>query len=340
MDEFQLIQRYFVRDGAAEDIVTGIGDDGAVLRPRPGKDLVAVIDTLVETVHFPQAFDPADLGFRAVAVNLSDIAAMGAEPRWMTLALTLRAADDAWLAGFAGGMRAAADPHDVILVGGDTTGGERVVATVHITGFIEAGAAIVRSGARIGDRIYVSGTIGDAAAGLVLLNGTAGHADPVSRSGRPKATPAGLHPPPDLERAGDTTTGKYLVSRFTRPTARVALGRALAGTASAAIDISDGLYGDLAKLLEASGVGAEVDIGRLPLSPALTDCFGVEQAREFALSGGDDYELCFTAPEMPDTEIAGVPVTAIGRVTAKPGIVLTENGKLVSYEDRGYVHFR
>ncbi len=324
VDEFELIRRHFVRDSAAGDVVLGIGDDGAVLRPPPGKELVAVIDTLVETVHFTQGFDAADLGFRAVAVNLSDIAAMGAEPRWMTLALTLSRADDDWLAGFAQGLRDAADPYAARLVGGDTTRGETIVVTVHVTGFVDAGSAILRSGARVGDTVYVSGTIGDAAAGLTLLQDAAAGVGPAS----------GFRP----SRGGETAA--YLVSRFRRPTARIRLGRALAGVASAAIDLSDGFHGDLGKLLEASGVGAAIDIGRLPLSPALIDGFGIEQARRFALSGGDDYELCFTAPEMSDTEIAGVPVTAVGRITGTPGIVLTENGKTVPYEDRGYVHFR
>ena len=386
VDEFELIRRYFVRDSAADDIragiVVGIGDDGAVLRPPPGKDLVAVVDTLVEAVHFLEAFDAADLGFRAVAVNLSDIAAMGAEARWMTLALTLRSADEAWLAGFAEGLRAAADPHGVMLVGGDTTSGERIVVTVNVTGFVAAGAAIPRSGARIGDTVYVSGTVGDAAAGLALLkdavvnsrpasesshpadeaavadstSGSDGSADvaatPYSGSGRSAdaaATPySGSARSADVAATNDSgsehsdalaATG-YLISRFRRPTARLALGRALAGVASAAIDLSDGLYGDLAKLLEASGVGAEIDVGRLPLSQALIDSFDTTTARRFALSGGDDYELCFTASGPIDAEIAGVPVTAIGRVTGAPGIVVTDNGKVVPYQDRGYVHFR
>ena len=386
VDEFALIRRYFVRDSAADDIragiVVGIGDDGAVLRPPPGKDLVAVVDTLVEAVHFPEAFDAADLGFRVVAVNLSDIAAMGAEARWMTLALTLRSADEAWLAGFAEGLRAAADPHGVMLVGGDTTSGERIVVTVNVTGFVAAGAAIPRSGARIGDTVYVSGTVGDAAAGLALLKDAVVNSRPASESSRPVAEAAvadstsgsdgsadvvattysgsgrsadtAARPYSRPARSADVTAANdsgaehsdepaatgYLISRFRRPTARLALGRALAGVASAAIDISDGLYGDLAKLLAASGVGAEIDVGRLPLSLALTDSFDPATARRFALSGGDDYELCFTASGPVDAEIGGVPVTAIGRVTGVPGIVVTENGKLVPYEDRGYVHFR
>lgn len=372
VDEFELIRRYFVRDSAADDIragiVVGIGDDGAVLRPPPGKDLVAVVDTLVEAVHFPEAFDAADLGFRAVAVNLSDIAAMGAEARWMTLALTLRSADEAWLAGFAEGLRAAADPHGVMLVGGDTTSGERIVVSVQITGVVQAGAAIPRSGARAGDTVYVSGTIGDAAAGLTLLKDAVVDSRPASGPDRPEDKAAvadstsGSEASIDVaartysgparsndvaakacsgsERSDELAGTGYLISRFRRPTARLALGRALTGVASAAIDISDGLYGDLAKLLAASGVGAEIDVGRLPLSRALTDSFDIATARGFAMSGGDDYELCFTASAPVDAEIAGVPVTAIGRVTGAPGIVVTDNGKVVPYEDSGYVHFR
>ena len=358
VDEFELIRRYFVRDSAADDIgagiVVGIGDDGAVLRPPPGKDLVAVVDTLVEAVHFPEAFDAADLGFRAVAVNLSDIAAMGAEPRWMTLALTLRTADETWLAGFAEGLRAAADPHGVMLVGGDTTSGERIVVSVQITGVVQAGAAIPRSGARAGDTVYVSGTIGDAAAGLTLLKDAVVDSRPASGPDRPEDKAAvadstsGSEASIDVAartysgpaRSNELAGTGYLISRFRRPTARLALGRALTGVASAAIDISDGLYGDLAKLLAASGVGAEIDVGRLPLSRALTDSFDIATARGFAMSGGDDYELCFTASAPVYAEIAGVPVTAIGRVTGTPGIVVTDNGKVVPYEDSGYVHFR
>ncbi len=344
VDEFELIRRYFVRDAAADDIgagiVVGIGDDGAVLRPPPGKDLVAVVDTLVEAVHFPQAFDAADLGFRAVAVNLSDIAAMGAEARWMTLALTLRSADEAWLADFAEGLRAAADPHGVMLVGGDTTSGERIVVSVQITGFVQAGAAIPRSGARAGDTVYVSGTIGDAAAGLTLLNDAVVNSRPASGPNRSEDKAVAADSTSGSEAPMDVAAAGYLISRFRRPTARLALGCALTGVASAAIDISDGLYGDLAKLLTASGVGAEIDVERLPLSPALTECFDIETARRFALSGGDDYELCFTASEAVDAELAGVPITAIGRVTDATGIAVTANGKALPYEDSGYVHFQ
>ncbi len=307
MDEFALIRRYFDRAIQATGVRTGIGDDGAVLAPTPATELVTVIDTLVEGVHFPTGFSPSDIGYRVVAVNLSDIAAMGASPRWMTLALSLQTAAEDWLEAFSEGMFAAAIEHNVALVGGDTTHASQVVATVQITGEVEEGAAILRSGAKAGDTVYVTGTVGDAAAGLYgLING-----EPV----------------------------KQLVSRFARPSARVRYGQALVGIANAAIDLSDGLYGDLNKLLIASGVGAEIDVARLPISHALGDNFSLERQRSFALGGGDDYELCFTASgELPDSGI--MPVTAIGTVTEATGLVCKLGGDIVPFDDSGYRHFQ
>ena len=308
MDEFQLIQRYFVRANEASGVITGIGDDGAVLRPDAGFDLVTVIDTLVEGVHFPADLDAADIAYRAVAVNLSDIAAMGARPRWMTIALTLSQADEAWLGAFAGGLFSAASEHDVALVGGDMTSGEQTVVSVQITGDIAKDAAILRSGASPGDTIYVTGTVGDAAAGLELT--LAGRSD------------------------------KYLQSRFCRPTARVRYGQLLCGVASAAIDVSDGLFGDLGKLLAASNVGAEIDLCNLPLSDALQANFDPDSQRRLALSGGDDYELCFTAAgkSLPDAE--DLLVTPLGRVTSGDSIVCRDERGIVEYDDSGYLHFR
>jgi thiamine-monophosphate kinase len=316
VDEFELIQKFFVRPDEAASVIIGIGDDGAVLRPPMGKDLVTVVDTLVEGIHFPSNIKDTEaesLGYRAVAVNLSDIAAMGAEPRWMTLALTLSEVNDSWLSFFANGLHDAAKQHGVALVGGDVTSGENVVVTVQITGHIDPGRAICRSGARVGDTIYVSGDVGDAAAGLFLLQN---------------------RPETHLEPHG------HLYDRYWFPTARVALGSSLLGRASAAIDVSDGLYADLGKLLTASGVGAKLDLDKLPISTALTTCFDKEQQRKFALSGGDDYELCFTSANEIPGEIAGVPVTAIGEVTAKSGIVCHEADRIVPYQDSGYLHFQ
>jgi thiamine-monophosphate kinase len=308
VDEFELIERFFARAVDSGGVITGIGDDGAVLRPDPDKDLVNVIDTMVGGVHFPNDIAPADLGYRIVAVNLSDIAAMGARPRWMTLAMTLTGADEQWLAEFASGLFDAADEHDVLLVGGDTTGGEQLVVTVQINGDIAQGQSILRSGACVGDTIYVTGTVGDAAAGLEL-----------TQAGRPD---------------------DFLAQRYLRPNARVECGQALAGIASAAIDVSDGLYGDLQKLLSASGVGGEIDLDRLPLSAELTDAFDKQDQRRLALSGGDDYELCFTsAEELPD-EVAGIRVTAIGRVTEGNDLLCRDANGIVEFEGSGYLHFQ
>jgi len=307
VDEFALIRRYFDRAIQATGVSTGIGDDGAVLVPTPGNELVMVMDTLVEDVHFPSGTDPADIGYRAVAVNLSDIAAMGATPRWMTLALSLQTANEEWLELFSEGMFAAAAEYDVALVGGDTTHANQVVVTVQISGEVAAGAAILRSGAHPGDIVYVTGTVGDAAAGLYgLINGE---------------------------------SVRELANRFARPSARVKYGQCLPGVATAAIDVSDGLFADLGRLLTASGVGAEIDIGQLPISTALSENFTLERQRSFALGGGDDYELCFTAPgEVPDPGV--MPLTAIGTVTETMGLVCKLDGDVVSFDDSGYRHFQ
>lgn len=306
MDEFELIRRFFDRQVSASGVVVGIGDDGAVLRPDSGRDEVQVIDTLVEGVHFPVGLDAADIAYRVVAVNLSDIAAMGARPRWMTLALTMPAKDEHWLAAFSTGLFEAAAAFDVALVGGDTTRGDTVVATVHITGDVAPGEAVLRSGAKPGDSIFVSGTIGDAAAGLDLLQ-------------------RGEHDP-------------YLVRRFLRPSARVALGLRLPGRASAAIDVSDGLLADLTKLLQASGAGGELLLERLPISEALKARFDEPRRTELVLAGGDDYELCFTAT--PASVVDLPDVTEIGRVTPGDGVVCQRDGKVVEYQNHGYRHFQ
>jgi thiamine-monophosphate kinase len=316
VDEFELIRRFFVREDEAASVITGIGDDGAVIRPPTGKDIVTVVDTLVEGVHFPRdvlAPDANFIGHRAVAANLSDIAAMGAEPRWMTLALTLREVDKTWLTRFSAGLHELAASHGVVLVGGDTTRGDATVVTVQITGIVDPGRMICRSGAKPGETIYVSGDIGDAAAGLYLMQ----------------------NPPEQFLGPHD-----YLQGRFMFPTPRVALGRSLANKASAAIDISDGLYGDLEKLLVASATGAELNLDSVPMSLSLRSSFDKEQQRQFALCGGEDFELCFTSPESLPSEIEGVQITPIGKVTNKSGIVCREKGDVVPFKDSGYRHFQ
>jgi thiamine-monophosphate kinase len=306
MDEFDLIRRYFDRDGETPGVVVGVGDDGAVLTPDTAKQQIQVIDTLVEGVHFPPDTKAADIAYRAVAVNLSDIAAMGATPRWMTLALTLSDASEQWAASFSSGLFEAADKYNVALVGGDTTSGPIVTVTVTITGEVETGAALLRSGAKRGDGIFVTGTLGDAAAGLKLL-----------QSGE---------------------TDDFLVQRFLRPTPRITTGRALAGKANSAIDISDGFAGDLKKLLAASAVGGEIDIDKLPLSESLRERFAAEEQWHLALCGGDDYELCFTAPRDAVKDIPGI--TEIGCVHESAGLVCRRNGDIVEVDDSGYRHFQ
>jgi len=305
VDEFELIARYFSGHDDAAGVVVGVGDDGALLEPTPGMQQIQVIDTLVEAVHFPKTMQAADVGYRAVAVNVSDIAAMGGRPRWMTLALTLSRKDESWVAGFADGLLEAAREYGVALVGGDTTSGDAVVATVHVTGEVAPGQALLRSGAVPGQTVYVTGTVGDAAAGLALIQ-------------------QGAH-------------DDFLVRRFLRPSARVDAGLALAGRASSAIDVSDGLVGDLGKLLAASGAGAEIDIGRLPLSDALSARFTPSEQQRFALTGGDDYELCFTAEPGAVAGMAGI--TPIGVVTAGSGVVCRRDGIVVDVDDKGYRHF-
>jgi thiamine-monophosphate kinase len=306
VDEFGIIQRFFSREDVSGGVVTGVGDDGAVIEPTPGLYQVQVIDTLVEGVHFPSNMPAADVGYRAVAVNLSDIASMGARPRWMTLALTLWDKDESWIEAFASGLFEAAGAYDVALIGGDTTRGDEVVASVHITGEVAADDMLLRSGAREGDTIYVTGTLGDAAAGLSLFE------------------------------AG--TRDGFLVARFLRPSARVREGRRLAGRARAAIDLSDGFVGDLRKLLDASGVGAEIDVDKLPMSDALCGRFADEEAMTFALTGGDDYELCFTAQPDDVADVDGI--TAVGVITGGSNLVCRRDGVAVDVDEAGYRHFR
>jgi len=306
MDEFDLIRRFFDRDGAMPGVAVGVGDDGAVLTPNPEQQQIQVVDTLVEGVHFPPNSTPADIAYRAVAVNLSDIAAMGADPRWMTLALTLSDSSEQWVASFSSGLFEAADKYKLALVGGDTTSGPIVTVTVTITGEVESGAALLRSGAKAGDGIFVTGTLGDAAAGLDLLQ----------------------HGEPD----------EFLVQRFLRPTPRITTGRALVGKAHSAIDISDGLAGDLKKLLTASGVGGEIDIDKLPLSGSLRERFTPDEQQQLALCGGDDYELCFTAPREAVKDIPGI--TEIGSVQDSTGLICRRNGDIVEVDDSGYRHFQ
>jgi thiamine-monophosphate kinase len=314
LGEFDIIANYFARRPARTDVPLGIGDDAAVLNVRGDRRLVLAMDTIVEGVHFLAGTAAEDIGYRVLAVNLSDLAAMGAEPAWMSLSLSLPRADEAWLDGFAKGLFELADAYDVALIGGDTVRGPLVV-TVQIGGWIEPDRALTRAGARPGDAIFVSGVPGEAAAGLALL-----------RDGR-----------------ADGDAARHLRTRFLRPVPRVALGRTLRTVASAAMDISDGLLADLGKLCAASGCGAELTLDALPRSAALSACFDPDTSLRFALTGGDDYELLFTVPEAAAAVLvpspAGVPVTRIGTIRAQPGVDCLLRGSPYRLERAGYDHF-
>jgi thiamine-monophosphate kinase len=296
LTEFELIERYFRRP--ARNAVLGVGDDAALIAPSPGFEIAASVDMLVEDRHFFAGTEAEALGHKTLAVNLSDLAAMGATPRWALLALALPAVDEAWLAAFARGFFALADAHGVDLVGGDTTRGPRNLC-VTVLGEVPAGKALRRSGAKGGDSIWVSGKLGDAALAIA------------HRLNRIRLEGADLA---DCEGA------------LGRPAPRVALGLALRGIASAVIDVSDGLVGDLGHVLDASHIGATIDIDALPHSSALDRQLGGanrEIALQCLLAGGDDYELCFTAPRARDGAIAalgdklGLQLTRIGIATAQ-----------------------
>jgi len=317
MDEFALIRRFFDRPMQDESVRLGIGDDAALIAPEPGHELICAVDTIVAGTHYPADLPPFDVGYRSVAINLSDIAAMGGRPRWMTLALTIPNADTDWLSLFAEGLFTAAVDANVSLVGGDTTRGEITVISIHLLGDVDPDKAIKRSGAKPGDSIFVTGAPGDAAAGLSLLE-----------SG-----------------SDQTSESEYLIGRFVRPTPRVAFASSVARLANAAIDISDGLYADLRKLLLASTTGAIVELSQLPLSAGILAKFDYDDAVNLALGGGDDYELCFTASRSDDDDVHEiakqhqVTVTRIGKVVSGEGIACTRDGAPFEYADPGYRHF-
>ena len=319
-DEYALIRRYFQDLTAArDDVVRGIGDDAAVLTVPAGHELVVSTDTLVCDVHFPAATAPADIGFKSLAVNLSDLAAMGAEPRWATLALTLPAADASFLEPFCRGFAESARDQCVALVGGDLTRGPLSI-TVQIMGTVPAGAALLRSGARPGDQIWVTGELGSAALGLALVQGR--------------------HP-------GLGSEFDACVRRLNRPEPRVHAGLLLRDVASAAIDVSDGLFTDLNHVMRASGVGAQVELARLPLGAALMALSGEPERWQYALGGGDDYELCYTVPAAQAAGLAwrlqasGCAATCIGAVTTGTGVRwLSAGGAPVDFSgSTGFQHF-
>ena len=304
MSEFELIRRFF-RGRRGPGVVLGPGDDAAVLQPGAGMQLVMTMDTLVAGRHFPEDLPAADIGWRSLAVNLSDLAAMGADPRWCLLSLSLPSADEHWLAEFCAGFDRLAEQAGITLVGGDMVRGPLSI-TVQACGEVPAGRALLRSGARPGDRLCIAGVPGEAAAGLAQWQ-------------------AG-------ERHG------ALVNAFCRPSPQLDLGRRLRGLASACIDISDGLLADLSHLLaESGGLGAVVELARLPLSPALQTWGDDARRRHVRLAGGDDYLLLFTVPPMFNLSPQW---REIGRIEARAGLrVLDEQGRPLSPLPAGWDHF-
>jgi thiamine-monophosphate kinase len=333
MGEFDLIDRFFKRPAGRSPLAQhppsrvslGVGDDCALLAPAPGMQLAVSCDMLVEGRHFLSTVDPQRLGHKALAVNLSDLAACGAKPLAFTLALSMPRVDEAWLDGFSRGMFALADTHGCALVGGDTTQGPLNIC-ITVFGEVPAGQALLRSGAKAGDDIYVSGTLGDARVALEVFRG-------------------GLQMPADVF--------EFVRGRMEQPTPRVALGQALRGIATAAVDVSDGLLGDLGHILRQSKVGARIETAVAAglmagevLAMRATGFLSPEKQLEYVLAGGDDYELVFTAPPasretvMAASRASGTAVTRIGRAEPEPGVRLVDaGGNLLQRHYASFDHF-
>ena len=319
MNEFDIIKHYFTVANHRKDVVMGPGDDCAILQV-PANTLLAVsTDTLVSGVHFFADMDPAALGHKALAVNLSDLAAMGADPCWVSLALTLPEVDHDWIKQFCAGFFELAEYYNVALIGGDMTKGPLSI-TVTVQGTLPEGKGLMRSGAGVGDGIYVTGTLGDAALGLQQVLGNI-------------AVPAEHQ--------------EFVRNKFEHPHPRILVGQALRDVATSALDLSDGLAGDLAHICRASNLRAQIEVEQLPLSDAMQASVSQEQAWELALTGGDDYELCFTVPELYrgqlETALAhcGVKFTRVGRMlSGEPSVDLAHDGQPYQIVSQSWDHFR
>lgn len=317
--EFDVIREYFTSGDTNPDLISiGIGDDAAVINTRSDEQLVISVDTLNAGVHFPEQCSACDIGYKALAVNLSDLAAMGARPRWFTLAISLPSVDEDWLKDFSHGLLALAHQHKLYLVGGDTTRGPLSI-TVQIAGTVPVGQALTRSGARVGDDIYVTGTLGDAAAALAIT---------------------------EKRITADDEVATVLLQRLNRPTPRIEAGLQLLSIASACIDISDGFAADLGHILESSHVGAEVELTELPASVSLSNLAIENQQRQnFMLHGGDDYELCFTASAGRRAEIEKLSgslsctLTRVGKIISEPGLYAVDNAQRQPVVIKGFDHF-
>lgn len=317
MDEFAIIQKYFANVPQGAGVSTGIGDDCAIVSPPEGCNLVMSIDTMVEGVHFPKDTQAERIGARVISGALSDLAAMGARPLWFTLSLTMPNANEEWLEGFTAGMMTIANRHECALIGGDTTRGPLSI-TVQVHGSTIPGKELTRSGANPEDIIYVTGELGDGAAALAVL------------LSQLTVTPS---------------TYSYLLKRFFAPTPKIREGELLVDVASAAIDVSDGLYSDLLKICEASGVGAIVDVALVPTSRHWSELVNEDRRLAWALSGGDDYQLCFTVPKkrVPQVESwiqsGQIVATPIGKITNSMELCVVKKGNPFPEPKPGYDHF-
>jgi thiamine-monophosphate kinase len=308
MAEFELIEKFFKNNGGRSDVALGIGDDCAIVEVPQKHQLAVTTDTLVSGVHFPSDTSPFDIGYKSLAVNLSDLSAMGATPAWVTLALTMPEANENWLKEFCRGFFELAKRFGVELIGGDLTRGPLSI-TVQAQGFLPEGKALKRSGAKVGDLIFVTNTLGDAGLALQKFD-------------------------------------KRIEDRLNRPEPRVSVGEKLLGVATAAIDISDGLAADLGHILKNSNVGATVIVDHLPLSAMLKESVSADEAISLALNSGDDYELCFTASPENEKLVAqishdtNVLINCIGKITSQKSLALQfENGKIYDGKITGYQHF-
>lgn len=321
LSEFDIIENFFMHhQKQRDDVVVGIGDDGAVVKVPHDKELVIAVDTLVEGVHFIKNVLPENLGYKALAVNLSDLAAMGALPRWTTLSLTLPYVEADWLTAFSDGFFSLCKQYDMQLIGGDITQGPLTVS-VQVHGFVNAGCAVRRQGANPGDLIYVTSTLGDAGLALQCLNRK-------------------------IELSKEAQT--HVLQRLHRPTPRVNEALKIAKFLSAAIDVSDGLAADLKHILDVSHVGATLFVDRLPLSDALRQQLSLEDAWQLALGAGDDYELCFTVPKKHRVQLEACmqdfscACTCIGEITSNSELGLRcqkNDGSLLDVTHTGYQHF-
>lgn len=315
--EFELIERYFIQEAGALGVAMGIGDDCALLNVPDGQQLAVSMDTLVAGIHFPKNADPELIAERALRVNLSDLAAMGAEPLWFTLGLTLPKADAQWVKGFSQGLFRVANAHNIALVGGDTTRGNLSI-TIQVHGAVTPGRALMRGNASIGDDIFVTGPVGDGAAALAVIK---------------------------QELSVGKSAFNYFMDHYYRPKPKLKEGLALVGVAESAIDISDGLAADLGHICQQSVVGATLHLENVPLSEPVAKLVSFERGMEWALSGGDDYQLCFTVPPSRLGKLEALvdqkrlQVHHVGEITRGSGVTCLHKGEEVMLQSNGYQHF-